>query len=84
MKKTQRKHKRKKRDGFRETTVGNEDVRHIDGQYSISAEIWRWQNKIRLHKINKIKKKYVKWMLCLDRRTLNYILEKDMKNKKKL
>lgn len=57
MKKTQRKHKRKKRDGFRETTVGNEDVRHIDGQYSISAEIWRWQNKIRLHKINKIKKK---------------------------
>lgn len=33
------------------------------------ADTWEWQNKARL---NKIKKKYVKWILCLDKGTPNY------------
>lgn len=53
----------------------NEDVRRIDS--IAGAKTWgrRGQNKARLDK------KYVKWILRLDRGTPNYILEKEMKIK---
>ncbi|XP_071572662.1 uncharacterized protein [Temnothorax nylanderi] len=40
------------------------------------AEVWGWRNDERL---DKVKKKYVKWILGLDRRTPNYILIEETK-----
>lgn len=42
------------------------------------AEVWGWQNEKRL---DVIKRKYVKWILNLDRRTPNYILQEETKMK---
>lgn len=42
------------------------------------AEIWGWGNEERMEKI---KRKYIKWILKLDRRTTNYILEEETKMK---
>lgn len=40
------------------------------------AEIWGWKNETRL---DRIKRKYVKWILGLDRKTPNYILIEETK-----
>lgn len=40
------------------------------------AEIWEWKNESRL---DRNKRKYVKWILGLDRRTPNYILVEETK-----
>lgn len=40
------------------------------------AEIWGWKNETRL---DRIKRKYVKWSLRLDRNTPNYILAEEVK-----
>lgn len=40
------------------------------------AEIWGWRNEKR---IDRIKRKYTKWILDLDRSTPNYILIEEMK-----
>jgi len=42
------------------------------------TEIWGWGNEERMEKI---KRKYIKWILKLDRRTPNYILEEETKMK---
>lgn len=44
------------------------------------AEIWGWQYDNRL---DKLKRKYVKWILGLDRRTPNYIVIEETKMKEK-
>lgn len=40
------------------------------------AKIWEWKNEAR---IDRIKRKYIKWILGLDRTTPNYILVKEIK-----
>lgn len=40
------------------------------------AEIWGWKNETRL---DRIERKYVKWILGLDRKTPNYILIEETK-----
>lgn len=40
------------------------------------AEIWRWKKEERL---DKIQRKYVKWILGLDRTTPNYIVTQETK-----
>lgn len=42
------------------------------------TEIWGWKNKARL---DRIKRKYIKWILGLDRTTPNYILVEETKIK---
>lgn len=42
------------------------------------AEVWRWRNDDR---VDKIKRKYEKWILGLDVRTPNYILAEETKTK---
>lgn len=42
------------------------------------AEIWRWRNEERL---DRIKRKYIKWILGLDRSTPNYIVIEETKMK---
>lgn len=45
---------------------------------ALCAEIWGWKTEERL---DKIKRKYVKWTLGLDRRTPNYIIMEETKMK---
>lgn len=40
------------------------------------AEIWGWKNEAR---IDRIKRKYIKWILGLDRTTSNYIFMEETK-----
>ncbi|KMQ92546.1 hypothetical protein RF55_7448 [Lasius niger] len=40
------------------------------------AEMWGWRNEER---VDRVKKKYVKWILGLDRKTPNYILAEETK-----
>lgn len=42
------------------------------------VEIWGWQNKER---VDGIQRKYLKWILGLEKRTPNYILRKECKMK---
>lgn len=42
------------------------------------AEVWGWRNEARL---DRIKRKYIKWILGLDRVTLNYIVIEETKMK---
>jgi len=46
------------------------------GSVLFGAEVWGWLNKNRL---DGIKKKHMKWMLNLNRRTPNYILLEETK-----
>lgn len=43
------------------------------------AEVWGWRNEARL---DRIKRKYIKWILGLDRVTPNYIVIEETKMKK--
>lgn len=52
---------------------------NVSGKHgSIRGSDERWGNEERMEKI---KRKYIKWILKLDRRTPNYILEKETKMK---
>lgn len=45
------------------------------------SEVWGWRNEARM---DRMKRKYVKWILDLDSNTLNYILDRgsqDERNK---
>lgn len=42
------------------------------------TEVWGWRNE---NRVDKIKRKYEKWILGLDIRTPNYILAEEIKTK---